>query len=45
VIAELKKIEPNLDLEKITLTRSSQKDCISTRFAEIHPELVAKIVP
>ncbi|HUX79734.1 MAG TPA: alpha/beta fold hydrolase [Alphaproteobacteria bacterium] len=43
-LSELKKIEPNLDLEKVTLIGHSTGGDISMLFASHHPDLVAKVI-
>lgn len=43
-LSELKRIEPNVDLEKVTVIGHSTGGDISMLFASQHPNLVAKII-
>lgn len=43
-LSELKRIEPNADLEKVTLLGHSTGGDISMLFASQHPDLVAKVI-
>lgn len=43
-IAELKRIEPNLDFEKITLIGHSHGGDIAMMFAANHPEIVSRVI-
>ncbi|MCX7337896.1 MAG: polysaccharide deacetylase family protein [Alphaproteobacteria bacterium] len=43
-LTELKRMEPNLDMEKITLVGNPDGGDISAMFATLHPELVAKVI-
>lgn len=43
-LSELKRIEPHLDLEKVTLIGHSNGGDISMLFASLHPDLVANII-
>lgn len=44
MIAELKKTDPNLELDKVILIGHSNGGDISMMFAEVHPELVEKLI-